>query len=38
MTERRRGNSRLVYDKKRRTIVTVRTPWWLRAWRWLRGV
>ena len=34
--ERRAGNSRLVYDKKRRTIVTVYTPWWLRVWRWLR--
>ena len=27
---RRAGNSRLVYDKKRRTIIVVRTPWWRR--------
>jgi len=29
---RRAGNSRLIYDKKRRTIITVRRPWWRRLW------
>jgi hypothetical protein len=29
---RQRGHSRLVYDKKRRTIITVTTPWWKRIW------
>jgi hypothetical protein len=33
MTERRPGRTRLVYDKVRRTIVTVPTgPWWRRLW------
>lgn len=30
--KRKPGNSRLVYDKKRRTIITIWTPWWKRAW------
>lgn len=37
MQKRRDGNSRLVYDKARRTIVTVKTPWWRRLLRNIFG-
>jgi len=36
MATRRRGNSKLVYDKKTRTIVKVWRPWWQRFFDWLK--
>lgn len=33
MSERRQGRTKLVYNKARRTIVTVPVgPWWWRLW------
>ena len=33
---RRPGKTRLVYDKRRRTIVPVRWPWYERLWSAIR--